>query len=428
MLRSRVISSPNAPSQRIERNPSGITQNQEIVKPDAVKRTTVDTVIPNFRKRSANGEVFCNSFSSIVKEFSADGVRTSDLYKKEDWVGGRLWTNGGALTSLLGASPIGTLNLDVEQAVAKAAIDAIRNVQRTEIDAVAFFGEWDKTRNLHRSVGNALVKLANPTVNRYKGRRMRRIPLYDERGLPILNRNGKPTFRYAHDSGEFYGGTRSEKTKQLADLFLSYKMGVVPLLHDLEGAVKMLSQNKALRRTARSNEVLSAVNTNVETLVDDGMSWRLTKSSTRIWSIRYGILYEDTAVGRAVAQLGLSRPLTSAWELVPYSFVVDWFVGVGDWLDANQPSLASKTLCAWASTRDQRSLVATVNQVQKLDHGNGWTAVGSWSETLTSIERHTVREPWNANVPTRPALGSGFNPSRCADFAALVLQKVKTRF
>jgi len=126
-------------------------------------------------------------------------------------------------------------------------------------------------------------------------------------------------------------------------------------------------------------------------------------------------------------QLGLSRPLTSAWELVPYSFVIDWFVGVGDWLDANQPSLASKTLCAWASTRDQRSLVAAINQTENVSSG-GVTTTGSWSGTLTSIERYNQRDPWNVSVPTRPALGSGFNTSRCADFAALVLQKVKTRF
>lgn len=425
MLRSRVISSPNAPGLYV-RKTQGSSEKRLVVKPDAVKRTTVDTVVPNFRKRSAKGEVFCNSFSSILREFSADDTRSYNYYNSGVWYESRHWSNGAALIETVGTS-FQTLNLDTEQAAAKAATDAIRNVQKTEIDAVAFVGEWDKTRNLYRSVGNALVKLANPTVNRYKGRRMRRIPLYDERGLPILNRNGKPTFRYAHDGEEFFGGARSEKTKQSADLYLSYKMGVVPLLHDLEGAVKVLSQNKALRRTARSNEVLSVTTTDVQTFGDNGMSWGITKSSSRTLSIRYGILYEDTAVGRAVAQLGLSRPLSSAWELVPYSFVVDWFVGVGDWLDANQPSLASKTLCAWASTRDQRSFVATVNQTQKVRIGS-FTIEGSWSGTLTNIERHNVRNPWDVSVPTRPALGSGFNPSRCADFAALVLQKVKTRF
>ena len=136
-----------------------------VAKPDAVKRTTVDTVVPNFRKRSAKGEVFCNSFSSIVKEFSADGTRSSDLYNRGVWTDGRYWKNGAALIDAIGVPPISALNLDAEQAAAKAAIDAIRNVQRTEIDAVAFVGEWDKTRNLHRSVGNALDKHANQTVN-----------------------------------------------------------------------------------------------------------------------------------------------------------------------------------------------------------------------------------------------------------------------
>lgn len=426
MLRSRVISSPNTPGRLVRKNRQGVFEDRLIVKPDAVKRTTVDTVVSNFKKRVANGEVFCNSFSSIYREFSADDNYISTSANADGWIDSHSWSNGGLLTVTVGSSPP-VLPLDTEQAAAKAAIDAIRNVQKTEIDAAVFVGEWDKTRNLHRNVGNALVKLAETTKNRYKGRRMRRIPLYDERGHPVLNRHGKPTFRYAHDGEEFYGAARSEKTKQFADLYLSYRMGVVPLLHDLEGAVKVLSQNKALRRTARSSEVLSKVDTTVQTVNDSGTDWKITRSSSRTLSIRYGILYEDTAVGRAVAQLGLSRPLTSAWELVPYSFVVDWFVGVGDWLDANQPSLASKTLCAWASTRDQRSLVAAVSQTHNYETG-GTAFVRSWSGTLTSIERFNQRDPWNVSVPTRPALGSGFNPSRCADFAALVLQKVKTRF
>jgi hypothetical protein len=31
-------------------------------------------------------------------------------------------------------------------------------------------------------------------------------------------------------------------------------------------------------------------------------------------------------------QLGLSNPLASAWEFIPYSFVVDWFTGMGQFL------------------------------------------------------------------------------------------------
>jgi hypothetical protein len=31
-------------------------------------------------------------------------------------------------------------------------------------------------------------------------------------------------------------------------------------------------------------------------------------------------------------QMGLTNPLEVAWELIPFSFVADWFISVGDWL------------------------------------------------------------------------------------------------
>lgn len=42
-------------------------------------------------------------------------------------------------------------------------------------------------------------------------------------------------------------------------------------------------------------------------------------------------LYEDLSLQRS---LGLVDPLTIAWEVVPYSFVVDWFVPIGTYLSA----------------------------------------------------------------------------------------------
>ncbi len=41
-------------------------------------------------------------------------------------------------------------------------------------------------------------------------------------------------------------------------------------------------------------------------------------------------MYEEMSVPRS---LGLEDPLTIAWELVPYSFVVDWFLPIGSYLE-----------------------------------------------------------------------------------------------
>lgn len=35
-----------------------------------------------------------------------------------------------------------------------------------------------------------------------------------------------------------------------------------------------------------------------------------------------------------ISQFGLANPLAIAWELVPFSFVLDWFVNVGDYLSS----------------------------------------------------------------------------------------------
>lgn len=36
----------------------------------------------------------------------------------------------------------------------------------------------------------------------------------------------------------------------------------------------------------------------------------------------------------SLVSLGVTNPLLVAWELVPYSFVVDWFLPIGSWLDS----------------------------------------------------------------------------------------------
>lgn len=56
-----------------------------------------------------------------------------------------------------------------------------------------------------------------------------------------------------------------------------------------------------------------------------------------------------------VSQLGLQNPMLLAWELLPYSFVVDWFIPVGGYLESQvsagtfQLSDASVTKTRWIS-------------------------------------------------------------------------------
>jgi hypothetical protein len=49
-----------------------------------------------------------------------------------------------------------------------------------------------------------------------------------------------------------------------------------------------------------------------------------------------------------ISSLGLDDPLTVAWELVPYSFVADWFLPIGDFLEYR--SVMGKTKATFVTT------------------------------------------------------------------------------
>jgi hypothetical protein len=123
-------------------------------------------------------------------------------------------------------------------------------------------------------------------------------------------------------------------TKRLSQHWLEYKYGWQPLLQDAYGAAELLSQHaredgvsysSTGKGTAREQ---SYVNSPPAPYIRESM--QLVKSSVHI-----GVTYRLDDESRAgLASTGLSNPALLAWELLPYSFVVDWFVPVGGFLQA----------------------------------------------------------------------------------------------
>jgi hypothetical protein len=183
------------------------------------------------------------------------------------------------------------------------------------------------------------------------------------------------------------------------------------------------------RETARGNHSLQGVNSAVVTVPDLRSFWTVNVQTTRTYDARFGILYEPDALSRSMAQLGLTRPLSTAWELVPWSFVADWVFEFGKYLDAIQPAGLTKTLCAWGSTRDTIVKTASVigRTVTSPDPVRE-TFVASWSGGSTITSTVKSRYIWEPSIPLRPAFGSGLSQLRSADLAALTLQAIRTRF
>lgn len=129
--------------------------------------------------------------------------------------------------------------------------------------------------------------------------------------------------------------------KAAAGAFLQYKYGWMPFMLDVKNAVETFGEiaegnhNAELRfrgsASAASTEVIDDL-----TLVSlDGGNVRVygsmtvqKKHSCRVtWRARPNHL-------DIPAKLGLVNPALVAWELVPYSFVADWFLPIGSYLEA----------------------------------------------------------------------------------------------
>lgn len=141
----------------------------------------------------------------------------------------------------------------------------------------------------------------------------------------------KGNFRGA--SAALTGRTTDPKTGKVASNWLELQYGWLPLLSDVHGGAEFLAHhlNTPLQVTVRA--VRSRKSTWNDSVPDD--SWPDSQTVRSRKSIKAVLKEKD------VAQLaGLTDPLAIAWELVPYSFVVDWFIPIGEWLSARSLSSA----------------------------------------------------------------------------------------
>lgn len=115
-------------------------------------------------------------------------------------------------------------------------------------------------------------------------------------------------------------------SKSISDRYLGYTYGISPLLQDIYEAGKAWEEvtagprHKDYIRTSRGQPQ--------EGLFIYGNAYRRYKGT---YSVRHRVrVSEDASTQR---KLGLLDPKGIAWELTPFSFVVDWFIPISDYLD-----------------------------------------------------------------------------------------------
>lgn len=156
-----------------------------------------------------------------------------------------------------------------------------------------------------------------------------------------------------------------------SSLWLEINFGWSPLLADIKDACDVLASEPPTSKARGSSRAESSIDYS-----DIKKNWEHIESAVGTHRLfLYGDVKSFNANQLVYSNLGLTNPALIAWDAVPFSFVVDWFIPISKWLKAYDPafnvelvntgrsvvirSMGSRSIRAWdfqgALFRDEQS-------------------------------------------------------------------------
>jgi len=228
--------------------------------------------------------------------------------------------------------------------------------------------------------------------------------------------------------------------RKLGEEWMSYRYGIMPLVYSCRDIKKTL--DRGIDNTTRKSSKVQPVQTGVS--LPGPTSQYKWQEETGSVSIR-GTVFQNYSFESAAQMAGVGFNLFStAWEEIPYSFVIDWFVNIGDYIRVKTTQSLARVNYACISQRQTRTVSKYLhypNQDFNLSLpailGTNWYGPTPPSSTLQPISRPEESQIINS-ITTESyvrqvfALGDvqlQFNPSlnwrRLIDAAVMSMQPIK---
>lgn len=230
-------------------------------------------------------------------------------------------------------------------------VEAIRKID-TPFQGGIFLGELSETVRMLRSPLKSLRRGLSDYLGALKKRR---------KGI-----KGRPA------------SIKKQRKKILADTWLEYSFGFAPLVNDVQDAYDLLTG--PIPRDVQNIRGVGIDSTSSESTISFSAGTppypihrvRTVKKAIVIYHGAYSTERARRFESRSLG-LDLSNFAPTAWELIPWSFLVDYFTNVGDIISA--ASLARRGLRWTMRTEIQAITAQTIGNHFVLDSGGSGTTV-----------------------------------------------------
>lgn len=299
-------------------------------KTESSSQTVWDCVTPNFKSRISSGEIINNPFCLN---------RTREWYAQPVAYSNRMYKN-----SYLSCSPSGSVQYQ-------------RYIHGDIVPGAPGFLSSSATVSLRDSVMNLAVTQAHASVDvssmmalaTAAESRKTIDSVFDisRRAYKVLRNVRKLNFR----------ALRKElRPSELSDRYMEARYAIRPLMYDLRGACEAIKKPMThIRQTFRgyASDSLTRSDT-ISAYLQWGSNATWKRTEQYYVSARAGVLC-DVEID-AINTYGVDQPLETAWELVPFSFIADWFANIGDTLAAWTPNSGVNQRASWVTVRETRTL------------------------------------------------------------------------